>query len=158
MMSGLLQQRKKYENGFVTIMNDLQTMPATMKQLAWVQFFSWFALFSMWIYTTTGVTSTKYNMVLGQTKLRQPAMHPQPWDPPPESHRKSSILKPVSKASKNIKTNPKAIKKHKKMIPKSTEFQHMRKVVFCNTSNTKCFILEPRHPEAGPDIIQKPDL
>jgi maltose/moltooligosaccharide transporter len=31
-------------------------MPDTMKQLAWVQFFSWFALFSMWIYTTTAVT------------------------------------------------------------------------------------------------------
>ena len=32
-------------------------MPDTMKQLAWVQFFSWFALFSMWIYTTAAVTS-----------------------------------------------------------------------------------------------------
>jgi maltose/moltooligosaccharide transporter len=31
-------------------------MPKTMKQLAWVQFFSWFALFSMWIYTTQAVT------------------------------------------------------------------------------------------------------
>jgi maltose/moltooligosaccharide transporter len=60
MVSGLLQQRKQYENGFVTIMNDLQTMPATMKQLAVVQFFSWFALFSMWIYTTAAVTSHIY--------------------------------------------------------------------------------------------------
>ena len=32
-------------------------MPKTMKQLALVQFFSWFALFSMWIYTTQAVTS-----------------------------------------------------------------------------------------------------
>ena len=31
-------------------------MPTAMKQLAWVQFFSWFALFSMWIYTTPAVT------------------------------------------------------------------------------------------------------
>lgn len=31
-------------------------MPPAMKQLAWVQFFSWFALFSMWIYTTPAVT------------------------------------------------------------------------------------------------------
>ncbi len=60
MISGILQQRKKYGNGFVTIMNDLQTMPATMKQLAVVQFFSWFALFSMWIYTTAAVTSHIY--------------------------------------------------------------------------------------------------
>ncbi|MDZ4702417.1 MAG: MFS transporter, partial [Saprospiraceae bacterium] len=35
-------------------------MPRTMKQLAPVQFFSWFALFSMWIYTTSAVTSQIY--------------------------------------------------------------------------------------------------
>jgi maltose/moltooligosaccharide transporter len=32
-----------------------------MKQLAWVQFFSWFALFAMWIYTTAAVTSHVYH-------------------------------------------------------------------------------------------------
>jgi maltose/moltooligosaccharide transporter len=32
-----------------------------MRQLAFVQFFSWFALFSMWIYTTSGVTSHLYH-------------------------------------------------------------------------------------------------
>ena len=32
-------------------------MPKTMVQLAFVQFFSWFALFAMWIYTTSAVTS-----------------------------------------------------------------------------------------------------
>ncbi len=46
--------------GFITIMSDLLNMPKTMKQLAWVQFFSWFALFSMWIYTTAAVTSHIY--------------------------------------------------------------------------------------------------
>lgn len=55
--SGLLQRSGKYQNGFVTIINDFHDMPATMKQLAWVQFFSWFALFAMWIYTTSAVTS-----------------------------------------------------------------------------------------------------
>jgi maltose/moltooligosaccharide transporter len=35
-------------------------MPKTMGQLAIVQFFSWFALFSMWIYTTSAVTSHIY--------------------------------------------------------------------------------------------------
>ena len=40
---GMLQRRGSYENGFVTILNDFQDMPHTMKQLAWVQFFSWFA-------------------------------------------------------------------------------------------------------------------
>jgi len=42
-------------------------MPKTMKQLAVVQFFSWFALFSMWIYTTAAVTSTKYDMKLDRS-------------------------------------------------------------------------------------------
>lgn len=35
---------------------DIINIPTTMKQLAFVQFFSWFALFSMWIYTTSSVT------------------------------------------------------------------------------------------------------
>lgn len=36
-------------------------MPKTMVQLAFVQFFSWFALFAMWIYTTSAVTSHVYD-------------------------------------------------------------------------------------------------
>jgi maltose/moltooligosaccharide transporter len=39
------------------ILAALREMPATMVQLAVVQFFSWFALFCMWIYTTGAVTS-----------------------------------------------------------------------------------------------------
>ena len=42
------------------MVNDFQDMPHTMKQLAWVQFFSWFSLFAMWIYTTPAVTSHVY--------------------------------------------------------------------------------------------------
>ncbi len=37
-------------------------MPKTMAQLAIVQFFTWFALFAMWIYSTNAVTSNKYDM------------------------------------------------------------------------------------------------
>ncbi|MBC5863790.1 MFS transporter [Flavobacterium turcicum] len=60
LISGLMQKANNTENGFVTIMNDFQFMPKIMKQLAWVQFFSWFALFSMWIYTTLAVTQHIY--------------------------------------------------------------------------------------------------
>ncbi|HMA39046.1 MAG TPA: MFS transporter [Gemmatimonadales bacterium] len=60
-IGGLLQQRGRTDNGFVTILNDFQDMPRTMKQLAWVQFFAWFALFAMWIYTTAAVTSHIYH-------------------------------------------------------------------------------------------------
>jgi maltose/moltooligosaccharide transporter len=49
-------RKNKIQNGFTNIVTDLLNMPKTMKQLAWVQFFSWFALFSMWIYTTKAVT------------------------------------------------------------------------------------------------------
>jgi maltose/moltooligosaccharide transporter len=58
--SGLMQRAGRFDNGFVAILNDFQDMPGTMKQLAWVQFFSWFALFAMWIYTTAAVTSHIY--------------------------------------------------------------------------------------------------
>ena len=60
LISGILQKGNRTSNGFVTIMNDFQFMPKIMKQLAWVQFFSWFALFSMWIYTTLAVTQHIY--------------------------------------------------------------------------------------------------
>jgi len=43
-----------------TIMNDLAAMPETMRRLAPVQFFSWLALFAMWIYTTAAVTSAQF--------------------------------------------------------------------------------------------------
>lgn len=45
---------------FATIMADLHEMPETMRRLAVVQFFSWFALFAMWIYTTPAVTEVHF--------------------------------------------------------------------------------------------------
>jgi maltose/moltooligosaccharide transporter len=60
-LSGILTQKKKHENGLVIIINDLYKMPKTMRQLAPVQFFTWFALFAMWIYTTPGVTKHIYH-------------------------------------------------------------------------------------------------
>jgi maltose/moltooligosaccharide transporter len=47
--------------GIVNMVRDFNTMPKTMLQLAFVQFFSWFALFAMWIYTTPAVTSYIFN-------------------------------------------------------------------------------------------------
>ncbi|MBS9766256.1 MAG: MFS transporter [Flavobacteriaceae bacterium] len=59
-VSGFLQKNGTTKGGFITIMNDFQTMPKLMKELAGIQFFSWFALFSMWIYTTSAVTEHLY--------------------------------------------------------------------------------------------------
>jgi len=55
--AALLQNAGKTSNGFYEIMHDLFHMPRVMRQLAVVQFFSWFALFAMWIYGTAAVTS-----------------------------------------------------------------------------------------------------
>ena len=59
-ISGILTRLGKRKSGFLEVFNDLFKMPATMKQLAWVQFFSWFGLFSMFLYTTSAVTSHTY--------------------------------------------------------------------------------------------------
>lgn len=47
-------------NGFTEIFSNIFKMPKTMLQLAIVQYFSWFALFAMWIYTTPAVTHHIY--------------------------------------------------------------------------------------------------
>lgn len=57
LVTGSLISAGKSGNGVVVVLRDLFMMPRTMAQLAVVQFFTWFALFSMWIYTTSAVTS-----------------------------------------------------------------------------------------------------
>ncbi len=59
-VAGRLQNTGKTQNALVEIMDDFTKIPKTMMQLAFVQFFSWFALFSMWIYTTAAVTKHIY--------------------------------------------------------------------------------------------------
>lgn len=60
-LTGFLQKKGKTKMGMVVIVNDIMSMPKTMLQLALVQFFSWFALFAMWIYTTPAVTEYFYH-------------------------------------------------------------------------------------------------
>ena len=55
-----LFQRRGLTNALTDILNDVFRMPKTMRCLAVVQFFSWFALFAMWIYTTAAVTAVHY--------------------------------------------------------------------------------------------------
>jgi len=47
----------------------ISSMPRTMRQLAVVQFFSWLALFSMWIYATPAITSHIYHTTDTTSKL-----------------------------------------------------------------------------------------
>ncbi len=55
LVAGLMAKNNS-NNGFAQVMSDLFSMPQTMKQLAFVQFFSWFPFFAMWTYTTAAVT------------------------------------------------------------------------------------------------------
>ncbi len=48
--------------GVSEIFKDFKRMPRTMKQLGLVQFFSWFALFSMWVFTTDAVATQVYGL------------------------------------------------------------------------------------------------
>jgi maltose/moltooligosaccharide transporter len=49
-------QKKSFRTKMVEFFKLIRTMPDTMRQLAVVQFFSWFALFIMWVYTTPAIT------------------------------------------------------------------------------------------------------
>jgi len=69
--AGLNQRSSISDSATFGMLNDLLLMPSTMKQLAWVQFFSWFALFAMWIYTTAGVTSHTYDMKLNEAQVNE---------------------------------------------------------------------------------------
>lgn len=68
-LAGYLVKNNKTENGFVVVLTDLYNMPKTMKRLAIVQFFSWFALFAMWIYKTPAVIHHVYGATNPTTAL-----------------------------------------------------------------------------------------
>jgi maltose/moltooligosaccharide transporter len=53
--------------GLQAIVKDFKKMPQTMKQLGLVQFFSWFALFSMWVFTTPAIAQHVYKVAPGDT-------------------------------------------------------------------------------------------
>ena len=59
--ASMLVRQGKTEHGFVVVLTDLFNMPGPMRQLAAVQFFSWFPLFAMWTSTTAAVTSYHFN-------------------------------------------------------------------------------------------------
>jgi maltose/moltooligosaccharide transporter len=58
--AGSMGRSGRTANALYEIVDDLFHMPTAMRQLAVVQFFSWFALFAMWIYTTAAVTEHHY--------------------------------------------------------------------------------------------------
>ena len=53
--------------GLTNIFISLKKMPQTMKQLGWVQFFSWFGLFCMWVYSTPAIAQHIYGSDLNDS-------------------------------------------------------------------------------------------
>ena len=58
-----------FSNGLRESFMGIFEMPKTMRQLAVVQFFSWLALFSMWIYSTPAITSHIYHTTDATSKV-----------------------------------------------------------------------------------------
>ncbi len=67
--SGVRTKSSLHNKGLVEIMNDLLHMPKTMQQLAVVQFFSWFAFYTLWIYTVPAITQHIYGTTDPKSEL-----------------------------------------------------------------------------------------
>ena len=63
--------QEEEHHSIMNIFKDFRNMPLTMKQLGLVQFFSWFALFSMWVFTTPAVAQHIYKVAPGDTTSAQ---------------------------------------------------------------------------------------
>ncbi|MFZ4102768.1 MAG: MFS transporter, partial [Sphingobacterium thalpophilum] len=59
--------QEEESKGILSIFKDFSNMPQVMKQLGLVQFFSWFALFSMWVFTTPAIAQHIYKVLPGDT-------------------------------------------------------------------------------------------
>ena len=68
------QQRSKgLGHAFAEILSGFVKMPKTMVQLAAVQFFTWIALFAMWIYTTSAIGENVFGTTDAQSAAFQEA-------------------------------------------------------------------------------------
>lgn len=75
-LEGFKAQRKharRFGVALSEIFGGFLRMPRTMVQLAFVQFFTWIALFAMWIYTTNGVAENVYGTTNAQSAEFQDA-------------------------------------------------------------------------------------
>ncbi len=55
-------EAEKSTGGLLDIFTDFAKMPLTMRQLSWVQFFSWFGLFGLWVFTTPAIAEHIYGL------------------------------------------------------------------------------------------------
>ncbi len=55
------------KSSILDIFTDFKKMPETMKQLSYVQFFSWFGLFGMWVFSTPAIAHHIYGLPLSDS-------------------------------------------------------------------------------------------
>ncbi|UAM99161.1 MFS transporter [Polaribacter litorisediminis] len=58
----LESEEEKESSSLWDIVDDFKKMPVTMRQLSWVQFFSWFGLFGMWVFATPAIAQHIYGL------------------------------------------------------------------------------------------------
>ena len=77
---------------------------------------------------------------------------------PQNHHENSSIFEPVSKATKAMKSSPKATQNHEKSTLESQEIQFLRKLIFAIPSMPNACFSNPRHPNLDPKTNRKSNL
>ena len=56
------EEQTEENSSLLDIFEDFKKMPTTMRQLSWVQFFSWFGLFGMWVFATPAIAQHIYGL------------------------------------------------------------------------------------------------
>jgi maltose/moltooligosaccharide transporter len=62
--------KEKDSTSLLDIFDDFKKMPTTMRQLSWVQFFSWFGLFGMWVFATPAIAQHIYGLPFTDSSSR----------------------------------------------------------------------------------------
>ncbi|WP_223277507.1 MFS transporter [Phaeocystidibacter luteus] len=62
---------KREKNMFSAIFHDTMKMPRRMQRLSWVQFFSWFGLFTMWAFTTPSIAQNNYDTNISEVEYNR---------------------------------------------------------------------------------------
>ena len=57
-----VDESEEENSSLLDIFDDFKKMPVTMRQLSWVQFFSWFGLFGMWVFATPAIAQHIYGL------------------------------------------------------------------------------------------------
>ena len=59
---GEIEIAESEKSSLMDIFSDFSKMPETMRQLSWVQFFSWFGLFGMWVFSVPAIAHHIYGL------------------------------------------------------------------------------------------------